>query len=285
MTKEYSFQLKEMHTGRALYHSGKFLVVSNADVVAIQLYDKNDAALSQPVAISDGKVFFRTAESVAKVDVYGYTDDGFAFQIKGLAPGEISEFVIDTNRLIQHFIYPVNFSTSNTYGDVRVPHVSSANSTGMFLPHNAMIVPRHSGVFVTTLESGKSIDVGVIGSGSGITTDADGFFDGILFTTAGWKPAQIGYVIGSNSIYVDLTGGTGEWTSGALFHPASTRVAAAEGTDSTTTKNGFAQYADCQMINSGANTTELSYTFAGTPTAIKGFIVLTWRLPNVPVYP
>lgn len=282
--KEYSFQLREMGTNRALHHTGKFIVTTAGTAIAVALYDANDAAVTLPKSITGGNVYFRTAETVTAVDVYGYTDQGFAFQAKGLQPGDINSLLIDTNRLVQHFVYPINFSTSNTYADARTISVSAANATGMYLPDGVAIMPNHSGVYVTLAESAKTIDVGVLGAASGITTDADGFMDGVLFTTAGWVPATIGYTAGSNSIYLDLTGGTAEWTSGALFHPASTKVANAEGTDSATTKNGMYIYKDCIMINSGSNTTELTYTFAGTPTAIKGFIVLGWRLPNIPAY-
>lgn len=280
--KEYQFQLTEQGTERAIMQTGKYIVTTAGTPIACALYDLADAAATIPRAFTGGNVRFRTAESISAVDIYGYTDNGYAFTIKNTKPGQLNRFLIDTNRLIQHFQYPINFSTSNTYGDARTISVSAANATGMYLPDGALIMPQHSGILVTTAESAKTIDVGVLGAASGISTDADGFIDGALFTTTGWKPAQIGYIIGSNSVYADLTGGTEEWTSGALFHPASTKVANAEGTDSATTKNGFYMFKDCSMINSGANTTELTYTFAGTPTAIKGFIVLGWRLPNVP---
>lgn len=282
--KEYGFQLREMGTNRALHTTGKFIVTQAGTSIAIALYDGNDASVTLPKSITSGYVTFRTAETITSVDVYGYTDNGFAFQAKGLKPGDISSLMIDTNRLLQHFVYPINFSTSNTYGDARTISVSAANSTGMFLPDGVALLPVHTGIQVTLAESAKTIDVGVVGVNSGITTDADGFIDGALFTTAGWVPATIGYIVGTNSVYLDLTGGDQEWTSGALFHPASTKGAKAEGTDSATTKNGMYIYKDCIMINSGTNTTELTYTFAGTPTAIKGFIVIGWRLPNIPAY-
>lgn len=282
--KEFDFQLEELGTQRALNHTGKIVVTTAGTAIALQLYDSSDATAATPKAFTAGHINFRVAETVNKVDIYGYTDQGYAFQIKGLRAGEISTYLIDTNRLVQHYIYPINFSTSNTYGDSRTISASAANSTGIFLPDGAMLMPQHTGVLVTTAESGKTVDVGVLGAASGISTDADGLMDGISLAATGFKPATIGYTIGSNSVYADLTGGTAEWTSGALFHPASTKVANAEGTDSATTKNGFYIYSDCVMINSGSNTTELTYTFAGTPTAVKGFIQLAWRLPNVTAY-
>ena len=59
--KEYSFQLTEQQTGRALHHTGKYVVTDAGTVVCCQTYDSDDAASTQPLSITGGKVEFRTA--------------------------------------------------------------------------------------------------------------------------------------------------------------------------------------------------------------------------------
>lgn len=278
MSKEVIFQLAEQATGRAILSAGKYVVVAAGTVIGCQLYDLLDVAASQPRAVSAGKVSFRVSESINAVDIYGYLDNGYTFNVKNLKPGDISTFYIDTSNVFQTLFYPFNVGGS---GEARTISASAENKTGWFIPNGVLVNAQGSGIACTLNESGKGIDVGTDGVNSG-TDDPDGFIDGASLAATGFKPATIGYTDGTNSIWIDLTGGTAEWTSGALFHPGTSKSAKAEGTDSTTTKNGIYIYTPYTAINSGTNTTELSYTFTGTPTAVQGLIVLQWQIPQVP---
>lgn len=279
------FQLTEMGTNRALLHSGRFVVITNRDYTALQAYNADTLAAlissSTPYAsFSNGRVRFAVADTVEKVDIYGYTSAGFAFQIKDLVPGAISQFLIDTNRLNQFLVYPFAYADS-----VRGVSASAENKTGWFIPNGVQVRPEGLGVFVATAESGKSIDVGLDGANSGVD-DADGFIDGMILTNAGWVEANEGYTVGTNNVWLDLTGGDKEWTLGAMMYPSGTKHAKAEGTDAAAADgNGIYIRTPKVSINSGTNTEELSYTLAGTPTAVKGLIVLPLRLNNIPVYP
>jgi len=282
--KEFNLQLIELSTGRALHPTGKFVVTSNGSPIALATYDANDALNTVPLSIVGGKVYFRTVETVNSVDIFGYTDTGYAVNVTGVKAGEVQNIYVDTANMRQTFFHPINFSTSNTYGDARTISASAENLTGMYLPNGVLVRAEGTGVHVTTAESGKTIDVGLDGSGSGID-DADGFLDGITLASTGYKAANIGYTIGTNNVWLDLTGGDSEWTSGALFHPSGTKHAKAEGTDAAAADgNGIYIYASHASVNSGANTSQLSYTFAGTPTAVKGYLRITWDIPTVPTY-
>lgn len=283
--KIVDFQLEDLATERALMHSGRFITCINGDSAALQAYDVDSGAAlissSTPyVSFSNGRIRFGIAESVEKVDIYGYTSKGYAFQIKDLVPGSINSFKIDINRLNQTIIYPFAFADT-----VRGISASAENKTGWFLPNGLTLRPEGVGVFVSTAESGKSIDVGLDGANSGVD-DADGFIDGMILTTAGWVEANEGYTVGTNRVWLDLTGGDKEWTKGALYYPSNTKQAKAEGADAASTNDsGIYIHKAHVSTNSGTNTEELSYTLSGTPTAVKGFIHLPARLTNLPAYP
>lgn len=283
--KTVEFQLKEMGTGRALMYSGRIVPTVNRDYSAVQAYDADSeaaliAASTPYVAFTNGRVRFKILDTVAKVDIYGFTSAGYAFQIKDLVPGSVSDFAIDTNRLDQNIVYP--FAIPDT---VRVLSATAENKTKWFLPDGMQLRPNGVGVFVALAESGKSIDVGTDGASSGVD-DPDGYIDGMILTNAGWVEASEGYTVGTNRIWLDLTGGDKEWTLGALLYPSNTKQAKAEGADAASTNDsGIYIRTPKVVINSGANTEELSFTFVSTPTAVKGLIVLPARLNNVPVYP
>jgi hypothetical protein len=93
-------------------------------------------------------------------------------------------------------------------------------STGFVLPTNARIYPWDMGVIVDTVDSGKTINVGILSSQTG--GDADGFIVGLSLTTAGliWPiqtitaGTQMTY-ISANTLGVLFMGGTYAQFNGA----------------------------------------------------------------------
>lgn len=264
---QYQFQLIDLATGRSLNHGGQFKVVAKDGTAAVTLVTEDNAAASNPATINAGTGTFYTATSVPSVDIYGFTDKGYSFVVKDLKPGETGSVLINTFALRQLLMIPFNFADSGVSG-------TAENDSGFRLPHQAMLDPIGVGVKVVTNQSGKGIDVGV-DSTSG-NDDADGLLDGISLATAGMVFGQVGYTVGTNSILVDVTGGTAEWTLGALFHPANTKDAAkAEGTDSATTKNGiYFLRPHASNAASAAVTEKITYTGTSTPTTAAGFILI-----------
>lgn len=268
---EYNIQLLEMGTGKAMNVDGTYKVVSAGGTAELTLYDTSDAALANPASISDGMIEFRTATTVASVDIYGYTEEGYAFQIKGITPGSIKEFYIDKGRLHQTIVIPVDVTDSDI-------SASAENLLGFYLANDVLVLAEGLGFFTATADAGTTCDIGT-DSSAGVN-DPDGFADGLDVASTGMNFVQVGYSIGSNSIYVDLTGGTQEFTIGELLTPSSTQAAAAEGTDVDTEANGFYSIVPHEATNTSSTDREqLSITFAGSPTTIAGFVIIPTRLP------
>jgi hypothetical protein len=82
-------------------------------------------------------------------------------------------------------------------------------STGFVLPTNARIYPWDMGVIVDTVDSGKTINVGILSTQTG--GDADGFIAGLSLTTLGliWPIQTV--TAGTNMNYLSAN------TLGVLF--------------------------------------------------------------------
>lgn len=205
------------------------------------------------------------------------TDKGYAFQLKNVKPGAIHRINIDLMRLQQTLVFPFSVTDAGANAEY---------DTGLDLVKDVSVLPWGSGIYVGTVDSGIVIDVGT-DSTSG-ANDPDGFMDGVSVATAGNIAHKVGYTIGTNSILVDVTGGTEEWTTGELWHPANTKSASkAEGTDSATTKNGiwFLQPHRPGIGGSTAAYTEsVTYTLASSADTAKGLVMLNMLIPQVPSF-
>lgn len=278
---QYDIQLLGLGSGRAITHGGAFYVVSNGTPSRVKIYDNTDTIKNNPASINSGMVSFRTEETVNSVDVFGMTDKGYAFQIIGLTPGSMSSFRIDLNRMNQTIMIPFDIASA----PAAVLPALTANAeffTGFKLASRQSLQPIGAGVLVTTLDAGMTVDVGT-DSNTG-TNDPDGFFDNLSLAALGMTQALVGYAIGTNSVLVDVTGGTQEWTFGELYHPANTKSASkAEGTDSATTKNGLYLMKDHTAgINGGTTAEEITFTLSASTDTAAGFIVLPARINQLP---
>lgn len=267
MAYEYRIQLTDRNTGRAINHDGEFCVSTAGAPLKVAITDLDDVAVSTySKAIVDGSITFRTAETVSSVDIFGYTDKGYPFQIRGATPGSITEHFIDLSRADHTLIIPFDIDDTLTIANTET-------NTGFELTGYEYLMPWGAGVLVTTADSGITVDLGTDGSGG--SNDADGFFDGISLTSAVFVPAAVGYDIGSNNVGVDITGAEGEWTMGALFHPANTKVAAAEGADAATT-DGNGIYFIIPYVGDADD--DITFTLASSADTGAGYFILPLRL-------
>ena len=271
MAKKFSIQLADHVTRSVIQTSGGFCYVATAGAsskIAIATTATGAAATSNnPIALTNGKIEFWTANTVTSVDLYVQCPGGEFLVAKTITPSGPNELYVDTNQKHQTYIIPFDIADTTA---------ATETDTGFNLMQNAAVLPDGLGVHVVTVDATESMDVGLLASETG--GDANGLIAVALTSAAGMVPAAVGYNIGSNSIYWDQTGGTGEHTYGAMMAPASTLAAAAEGTDVDTEGQGF----NILSPHVGDGTAEsISYTLtAGTDTAI-GFIVLPIQLPAV----
>lgn len=178
--KLYDFQLKSLNNGRAIIQSGGMaMVVAAGDTTKVALQDQNGNAISNPVALVNGRVTFRTATSVPSVDVYIMCPTGHFLVLKGMTPGDRQE---------------VGYDIQNPYDEYTIPYAASdytaaaEGSTGMQLLKDVMIEPIGSGVLVTTLEASKTLNAGILSSETG--GSATGFLNAISVAAAGMIPAK-----------------------------------------------------------------------------------------------
>ena len=230
--QEFKMWLHDAISGLQLPYSGQIKVCATGTKYNCAVYN-TDGTLQTgsraTVDFSSGLIQFRTLQSVGAVDIYIYTNRGYYAIVRNVQAGEVGRVNLDTANKQQTLIYPFSADDSG-YAD------ATKIDTGIDFCQFQQILPYGLGVLVTDVASAVAIDVGTEAAS---VEDDDGFIDGLLLTTATFVPAVVGYTVGTNSVYADLTGGTQEWTLGALFHPATTKGAKAEGTDSATTKNGF----------------------------------------------
>jgi len=177
--KEFRIQLKDAQTGEAIITAGgKVYVAAAGDAQKATLYDKNGAALANPVTPTRGGISFFVADTVATVDLYGMAPGGQFFTRAGVPASGPNEIAINTGDRNQCFVIP--FSINDTTA-------AAETNTGFSIPAAAALLPTPL-VFVSTLDSGMTIDFGTLSSASG---DADAFIDGVALTTAGLAKATL----------------------------------------------------------------------------------------------
>ena len=270
MSKGYRIQLEDHVTQAVIETAGGVCYVAAAGAsskVAISATLTGAQATSNnPVALTNGLIEFYTANSVNSVDLYIMAPGGQFVVAKGIEPSGPNELFVDTNQKNQVAVIPFDIADTTA---------ATETDTGFDLPQNAAVMPVGLGVHTVTVDATEDIDVGILASESG--GDADGFMDAVSVATAGMVAAEVGFNVGSNAVYMDLTGGDAEFTFGVFMCAAATKVALAEGVD-TNADEGFSLL----IPYIGDGTAEsISYTLsAGSDTAV-GFIVLPYQLPAV----
>lgn len=181
--KHYQLALaKSNPNGEAITTSGGNAYVTAAGGTAkLALFNKDGTTLANPIALTNGKVEFYTADSMVSVDVYGQAPTGHGFVVKGAKPSGNNEIFLSTGN-ITTLIIPFNIAdtTANTETD-----------TGFDLPTNALVQPQMGlGVDVATADSGHTILFGMLSSESG--GDADGLSLALSLTNVATVPCNFG---------------------------------------------------------------------------------------------
>ncbi len=170
--KVWHIQLHDHVTGEAIDDSGGVVYVAEAGGEAqVSIVDADGAAASNPVALTNGLISFRTADTVTSVDLYGMGPNGHPFRRKGVTASGPNEIFIDQGQLNVELVIPF---------DVDDVDVTAHYETGFSPPAGAIYLPWPS-VETETADSGRTVDLGTDCDDSG---DADGFIDGISLDTA-----------------------------------------------------------------------------------------------------
>lgn len=225
----HQINLKDPVTKKALAVAGWVFVCTAGSPAIATTYnpDSNFVANTAgvPLAITAGTARFAVLDSVLTVDLYIFTAQGQFIEITGVKAGSVGE--VEVPKMSRQQLWKVPFSIAQSTTGVE-------KDTGIDLPQDCF-VEQNVGVIVTTLESGKTIDVGTLSSESG--GDADGIIDGVSLAAAGLVAAKSA----ATNTRGALLGGT------TLDLPYSTRLQTAK---------------------------SLSYTLAASVTAAAGFIIL-----------
>lgn len=192
--REYRIQLKNGSDGTAIITAGGTVHVSTAGSPdKATLYDKDGAALANPLTPTRGFINFFVVDTVATVDLYIMAPGGQFATSAGIAPGGPNEISIGTAQKTQVAVIP--FSIADATANVE-------KDTGFDWPSQAAVLDRLHGmsVRVTTLDSGQNILFGILASESG--GDADGLSTNVSLTTAVQKIAVNGALFSTNAPFM-----------------------------------------------------------------------------------
>lgn len=182
MSYEYQLKLKSLASNKGLTHDGKFIVTLAGVPERAAITDYNDAVITQPGNMVDGVVKFRTAETILAVDIYIYSEFGYCKVLSGVKAGTLLEVGVNTDIINVPYIIPFDIDDAAIVANVEY-------DTGLDLATGQQVMPYGSGVRITTLDAGMTIDAGFLNSES--SGDADGIIDGISLASAVFVPATV----------------------------------------------------------------------------------------------
>lgn len=263
--KHYNIQLKDHRTGQSILGSGGVCYVATAGGSAkVALTDKDGTTVANPRVLTRGMIDFWTSDAINTVDLYGMAPNGQFFELAGVGPSGPNEIAIDRGKRQQMARIP--FSIADTAA-------ATETDTGFDLPAKCAVHPWGLGLDVITLDDTEDIDVGLLSTESG--GDADGFMDAVSVATAGLKLATVGFDVGTNATFVDLTGGDVEFTYGLYMTAVGTKAAISEGSNADTDEG---MYLLVDHLSDEVTAKSISYTLsAGTDTAV-GFLNIPYTL-------
>lgn len=218
----FKFQLKDMFTKTSLIATGsagagQVLVCTAGASTPLTLTDRFGTALNNPLALTRGFADFCVALANLTVDLYIQSPTGHCIQIKGVAPGGLNEYEIDTSVRRTSMIIPFSFAQAGA---------NTEFNTGFLLPSNGRILDRlhGAGINVTTVETagGKTINVGLLSSQSG--GNASGLINGSSTATLGQVTGTNGALFSSNAPALAVT-----QTANAISYTLSASSVAAAG--------------------------------------------------------
>lgn len=178
--RRYEIQLCDQ-MGRNIISAGGVVYVAEAgDTTKIATKDSAGATLTNPVALTRGKLEFYTADDVESVDLYGMAPGGQAFQEFGVKPSGPNEIIINLQQAHQNLIIP--FDQADFAANTEIDSGFDEPQSG-----KALMLP-HPSVRVTAIDATETIDVGTLSTDSG---DADGYIAAISLGTAALVQALI----------------------------------------------------------------------------------------------
>lgn len=153
---------------------GAFIVTVAGSPDKAVLYDAEALTpISNPVAMSRGKLRFATLATVLAVDIYGFAPDGSFVAMRGVRPGAESEIFADSQAPHQCAVIPFHFSDFT---------INAEQDTGLDFPAGALVLPT-TAARVTALDAGITMQLGLLASESG--GDADGFMAAVSMANLG----------------------------------------------------------------------------------------------------
>lgn len=229
----YEVQIQNLNTGDSLITAGGAVHVATAGSPdKATIYDPDTLlTASNPLTPVRGKIRFATLATVGVVDLYGMDAAGRFFVRQGVRPGAVTEIYPDDS-LLQMAAIP--FSIANAAANVE-------QDTGFDLPAQSAVLPTPL-VRVTTLEATRTINVGLLSSGTG--GDADGFIAGASLAAAGVVVPALATVLGL-LLYENFA------TTPAVRVPKPHPL-------------------------TGTNTRRITYTLSASTAAAKGFALLPY---------
>jgi hypothetical protein len=189
--REYRIQLKSGSDGTAIITAGGTVHVATAGSPdKATLYDKDGAALANPLTPTRGFINFFVVDTVATVDLYIMAPGGQFMVVTGVAPSGPNEISIGTTQKTQVAVIPFSIADSTA---------ATEKDTGFDLPAQCSVLDRLHGmvVRVTTLDASQNILFGLLSTESG--GDADGFSTNVSLTTAVMKVTVNGALFSSNA--------------------------------------------------------------------------------------
>lgn len=197
-------QLKDTFKEVNVNDSGAIAFVCNAGTpVLATLTDQYGNALANPLQLTSGLLDFYYTAAVstapASVDIYGITAKGMWFEYTGVSPSGPNEINVDGSAKRMRMKIP--FAIAN--GAV----AATEFKTGFKVPAQVMIMDSFhgTGLLVTTAQSGKTINVGILSSETGGA--ASGFINGSSLASAYQVLGTDGSLFASDAPYLTDTGG------------------------------------------------------------------------------
>ena len=244
----FKFALRQSTDGTVANTANGTAYIAQSGIPQKQaLFNAAGGSLSNPISLSNGVAEFWTAETITAVDAYIQTPDGHFIILKGIKPSGLNE--LEYENTVREVQMVIPFAIQDTAA-------ATETNTGFNLPTNAVVQPYGAGIEVTTLESGKTIQVGILSSQSG--GSASGFINAVSLAAAATVLAAFSNTSGT------LNGNT----FGAFL---ASYGAGAPGT-------GYA-FLSQYVCNGTAKT--ISYTLSSGTAAAQGFILLNYVLPPV----
>lgn len=253
--RHYRIQLVNSVNGAAIQESGgkAYVAVAGAEPKATT-YNAAGAALTNPVALTNGILEFYVADTVASVDLFIQAPSGHFVVTKDVKASGPNSINVDKSRSSTVMVIP--FSSADISD-------ATETDTGFDLPTNAAVLPEGLGADVTNAASTETISFGILSSEAG--GDADGFAALLSIGSAVSVVAKNTVTVGSNESFLAST------TLGVLLNDFAVGTDVNEDTGQSSKK--------AYICDGTAKSISITTT-AGTAAAVgEGYLKIPLQLP------